>query len=110
MKASRGAAVLLVAVAAAALVLFVHFHGSLIGRAASQHSVTLHWSPSPGATSYNVYRGEESGGPYEKIATTTEPTYVDKQVASGAVLYYVVTALHGTSESRRSKEIKAEVP
>jgi fibronectin type 3 domain-containing protein len=74
------------------------------------HSVTLHWAPTEGATSYNVYRGKNSGGPYEMIGSASSPTYVDKEVSSGEVLYYVVTAVKNGQESRHSAEIKAVVP
>ena len=43
-------------------------------------SITLTWTPSPGATSYNVYRGTTSGGEgTTPIATTTGTTYTDSE-------------------------------
>ena len=74
------------------------------------HSVTLTWNPAANAISYNVYRSQISGGPYEKIGTVTAPAYRDKPVPSGAVLYYVVTTVSETGESRYSKEMKAVIP
>jgi hypothetical protein len=74
------------------------------------HSVTLTWNPAANAISYNVYRSQISGGPYEKIGTVTAPAYRDKPVPSGAVLYYVVTTVSKTGESRYSQEMKAVIP
>ena len=74
------------------------------------HSVILTWLPSPGATSYNIYRGTVSGGPYVKIGIALNPTYTDTPVPSGAVFYYVATTVQGKEESNYSKEIKASVP
>jgi|SRR5450631_3931872 fibronectin type 3 domain-containing protein len=74
------------------------------------HSVTLKWVPTPGATSYNVYRSSVGGGRYEKIGSAVNPTYVDTPVPSGGVLYYVVTTVENSKESGFSSEIKATVP
>jgi hypothetical protein len=51
-----------------------------------------------------------SGGPYEKIGTSSTAKYVDKPVPSRTTLYYVVTTVSSTGESKYSKEIKAVVP
>ena len=41
------------------------------GAAPVQHSVDLFWDASTSSvTGYNVYRGEQSGGPYSKINAT----------------------------------------
>jgi len=110
MKTWRATALLLVTAAAGAVVVFVIFHGGLVSHAASQHSVTLNWSPSAGATSYNIYRGAKSGGPYNKVGTTSAPRFIDTHVSSGATFYYVVTAVRAGKESGHSQEIKTTVP
>jgi hypothetical protein len=75
------------------------------------HKVTVTWTPSTGATSYNIYRTTVSGKDYVKVGTSPEPKFVDATVRSGAVLYYVVTAVsRDGKESSRSAEIKATVP
>jgi fibronectin type 3 domain-containing protein len=104
MKISKLSLALIVVLIIAALALFAFLAPK------HAHSVTLNWSPSVGATSYNVYRGTKSGGPYEKVGTVSSPTFVDTKVASGDVLYYVVTSVKGAKESGYSKEIKAAVP
>jgi fibronectin type 3 domain-containing protein len=77
---------------------------------ASGHSVTLRWQPTPGARFYYVYRSTVSGSQYQKIGTSPTPTFKDAPVPSGAVFYYVVTAVVNGKESKYSNEIKAVVP
>ena len=77
---------------------------------AATHSVTLNWNGVPGATFYYVYRSTVSGSQYQKIGTSPTPTFKDTPVPSGAVLYYVVTAVVDGRESKYSNEIKAAVP
>ena len=58
--------------------------------------MNLSWSAVSGATSYAVWRGTTSGGPYTAIATLLSgTTYSDTGLAatlSGTTYYYVVTA------------------
>lgn len=75
------------------------------------HSVTLTWNASPNATSYNVYRGTTSGGPYVKEASgVVDTTYTDVQVTHNQTLYYVTTAVNGSNESGYSGETAAVIP
>jgi fibronectin type 3 domain-containing protein len=76
----------------------------------SGHSVTLHWQASAGTKYYCVYRSTKSGAGYQKIGTSPVPNYKDSSVPSGAVFYYVVTAVGDKGESKFSSEIKAVVP
>lgn len=100
----------LVALLLAGILLFAYSHARSSAKSGPTHSVTLKWAPSAGATSYNVYRSAVSGGPYAKIGVASTPTYVDTPVPSGAVFYYVVTAVQNQKESAYSREIKASVP
>ena len=63
----------------------------------SIHSVSLTWiaSTSSNVTSYNVYRGTTSGGPYTKLTSVpgTVTSYTDNAVQSGLTYYYVATAV-----------------
>jgi hypothetical protein len=108
-KSPRVALVLLLVVVVG-IVLFGYLRARQAPEEARAHSVTLHWVPSAGASSYNVYRSTRSGGPYTKIGQSLTPTYVDTPVASGAVFYYVVTSRRDGIESSYSQEIKASVP
>jgi fibronectin type 3 domain-containing protein len=75
------------------------------------HSVSLTWNASQGATSYNVYRGNVSGGPYVQIASgIVATTYTDTQVGHSQTLYYVTTAVNAGNESRNSNEAIAVIP
>lgn len=65
-------------------------------RTTSQISLT--WTASASATSYNVKRSTTSGGPYTVLATgVTGSSYSDTTVAGGTVYYYVVAAMNATS-------------
>jgi fibronectin type 3 domain-containing protein len=101
----------LAAIATIALALFTYRHmydGHFFSR--KPHSVTLHWNPSEGATSYNIYRRDGRSSGYTLIGTTVEPTYVDSPVPSGVVLVYAVTAVHDQHESPFSGLTRVEVP
>ncbi len=111
MKAPRVAWILVALLAAGCIAVFAYVYAqSKDHQAPVLHSATLKWTPSAGATSYNVFRGTESGGPYTKIGSTEAPTYVDAPLHSGEVFYYVVSALKGNAESAHSTEVKAVVP
>ncbi|MBW6516502.1 MAG: immune inhibitor A [Candidatus Cloacimonetes bacterium] len=62
-------------------------------------------------TGYNVYHSLSSGAGYTSIGTTdaTETNFVHQNPEEGAVNYYVVTALYGTSESGYSNVASAFV-
>ena len=75
------------------------------------HSVTLTWIAAQNATSYNIYRGTASGGPYAQVASGIAVTsYVDTQVGQSQTLYYVATAVRGGNESKYSNEAAAVIP
>ena len=77
----------------------------------------LSWtaSSSSNVSYYNVYRGAASGGPYNKIGSTTAnsgvTTYQDGSVAPGQTYYYVGTAVDTSgNESRYSNQAVATIP
>ena len=80
---------------------------------AGNMQVTLTWSATPGATAYNIFRGETPGGPYPTVVATgvpatTNPSFVDtNQVCNNTTYYYVVTALSSYGESGYSNEASA---
>ena len=63
-----------------------------LGATAGAGKVTLAWSASTGATSYNVSRATNSSGTYATIGTSTSTSYVDANVTAGTTYYYVVSA------------------
>jgi fibronectin type 3 domain-containing protein len=71
--------------------------------------VSLTWTTSAGAASYNVYRGTSPGGegatPVATGVTTT--SYTDTGLSNGTTYYYQVTAVNAGGESIRSGEVSA---
>ena len=82
---------------------------------AAQHKVQLSWkaSTSKHILGYNVYRGNRSGGPYQKINGALDPNtkFMDLTVAAGHKYYYVATAVNWRRrESVHSKQIQVVIP
>lgn len=69
---------------------------------AGEAQVSLSWSASSGATSYNVKRSAISGGPFTTIGNVTGTSYLNTGLAAGTTYYYVVSALNGGGESANS--------
>jgi hypothetical protein len=76
---------------------------------AGDTQVSLGWSASTGAATYDVYRGMAPGGeggvPYR--TGLTSPSFVDTAVSDGVPYYYQVTAVNAAGESGRSAEVSA---
>jgi fibronectin type 3 domain-containing protein len=72
-------------------------------------SVTLNWTASSGATSYNVYRGTTSGGENATpiITGITATTFTDTTVTNNTTYYYEVAAVNSTGISNKSNEASA---
>jgi fibronectin type 3 domain-containing protein len=75
---------------------------------AGNAQVSLSWSASSGATSYNVKRSATSGGPYTAISAPTTTSYADSGLTNGATYYYVVSARNATGESANSSQASAK--
>jgi hypothetical protein len=71
--------------------------------------ITLNWTASSGATSYNIYRSTTSGGegttPYKTGITST--SFTDMGLTNGTKYYYQVTAVNNIGESTKSTEVSA---
>jgi hypothetical protein len=76
-----------------------------------QHNVVLSWSPSTGATGYDVYRSS-AGGVYSQIASATSTTYTDSSTAlqAGQVYSYEVTAVNSAGQSSPSSPVQVTIP
>ena len=78
------------------------------------HTVGLSWDASTSSViGYNVYRGTQSGGPYERLTTSPQPdtSYTDSTVLTGATYYYVATSVDSNHvESVYSNQASAVVP
>lgn len=69
--------------------------------------VGLTWDKIFGILGFNIYRAENSGGPYTKVNSSliTTNTYTDTGVTNGITYYYVVTAVYTGCESIYSNEV-----
>ncbi len=74
----------------------------------------LSWKPNPELDlgGYNVYRGSESGGPYEMInlSLVQDTTYLDSGLESGVTYYYVVTAVDTVELESPYSEERNSIP
>ncbi|OLS18881.1 MAG: Amylopullulanase precursor [Candidatus Heimdallarchaeota archaeon LC_3] len=78
------------------------------------NSAILSWStPSSDGgsaiTSYKIYRGDASGGPYTLISTSSLTNFTDTNVQNGDVYFWVVTAVNVKGEGTESAEISTLV-
>ena len=80
-----------------------------LSAAAGNAQVTLAWTASSGATTYNVKRSTVSGGPYSIIASgVTTTSYIDTAgLTNGTTYYYVVSAVNSCGESGNSAQVTA---
>jgi fibronectin type 3 domain-containing protein len=69
--------------------------------------VSLSWTGSAGAASYNVKRAAKSGGPYALAGNTSQYHFTDTGLSNGTAYYYVVTAVLGAEETAPSNEVPA---
>ena len=70
---------------------------------AAHAQVSLTWSAVSGATSYNVKRTTDSGGPYTDVAVGLVATnYTDYPLTDGTAYYYVVTTRKSVADSINS--------
>jgi len=69
--------------------------------------VSLSWTASRGATSYDIKRSTTSGSRYTQIGTVTTNRYVDTSVTNGTTYYYVVTAVNSSGQSSDSNQASA---
>lgn len=75
--------------------------------AAGNEQVSLKWDAVSGADHYVVKRSNQSGEPYNVLATETGTSYIDTDVTNGTTYYYVVTASRDGEESGPSTEVSA---
>ena len=75
---------------------------------AANAQVSLTWTASATATSYNVKRATTTGGPYTKISSLTSPSFTDTGLTNGTTYFYVVSAVNSAGESANSSEVSAK--
>jgi tRNA A-37 threonylcarbamoyl transferase component Bud32 len=77
--------------------------------------VLLKWDPtrSKVADGYDVFRADETGGPFERIAVvpgSATTTFADEKTSLGATYFYFVKATAGSRSSKPTSRVKAETP
>jgi len=77
----------------------------------TQGAVKLTWSPSVGASTYNIKRSTTNNGPFITIATgIANTTYTDRTLTGGQQYFYEVSAVNGSGESAASVSVAATAP
>ncbi len=73
----------------------------------SHTAVTLTWSGFPQNLSYNVYRGDTSGGPYQLVISGHQNnSYTDFGLTNDQTYYYVVKGFNPEGQSTSSNEAR----
>jgi len=78
-----------------------------LAASAGNAQVTLSWTASSGATSYNVKQAAVSGGPYTTIGTTAGTSFTSTGLTNGTPYYFVVSAVNSSGESANSSQATA---
>jgi regulation of enolase protein 1 (concanavalin A-like superfamily) len=74
---------------------------------AGDGQVSVGWTGSTSATSYNLKRSTANGGPYTLIGSPATIGFTDTGVANGTTYYYVVSALNHLRETTNSAQASA---
>lgn len=85
---------------------------NLIAKTASAGTVNLTWTASDGATSYNLYRGAQSGeeSTTPVVSGITGTSYTDSGLNDGTTYYYQVAAVNNAGPSGFTAEAYATTP
>lgn len=81
----------------------------------SSRSAEFRWSPGTNATSYKLYRGAQSGGPYTPSDPVNQPNYIgasaiDAGLRGQRTYFFVVTSVNERGESAMSNEVQVTTP
>ena len=68
---------------------------------------SLTWQVAENASSYEIRRATTAGGPYERVGSTLDDTFVDSGLANGTTYCYVVAAVNAGGTSAFSNEASA---
>jgi hypothetical protein len=84
--------------------------GNASGQGGAQ--ITLTWTGQANATSYNVLRSSNTGGPYTQVGTSTVTSYRDGNdgLIAGDTYYYVVQPVQGSTEVCQSNQAAVKIP
>ena len=73
----------------------------------TNNQVTLAWPAVPGATSYNVKRSTNAGGPQPLLASVAATNYTDATALPGTNYFYAVTTVSNFVQSAAFREAQA---
>ena len=77
----------------------------------TKREITLNWDKVVNATIYSIERSTIQGGDYTQINTTTDTSYVDKDVNSNITYYYRINPqVSGTVSNEASATVKIYLP
>jgi hypothetical protein len=79
----------------------------LTAKLSSSSDAQLSWDPVKGAEGYIVLMSPKSGGDYEELLRTKEPTAAIAKLEGGPPYYFVVRAFAAEEESENSEEAEA---
>jgi len=75
------------------------------------NGINLSWNYPSAAATFNVKRANTYGGPYASISTgLTNTVYLDTNVSTGTLYFYVITATDVGGESTNSAQVMATPP
>ncbi len=69
--------------------------------------ISISWSASAGAVSYNVWKSTVHGGPYSLLVSQAGTSYVDTGLTNGVTYYYTVSAVGQAGEGPMADEASA---
>ena len=75
---------------------------------AGNTQITLTWTATANATTYNVKRSATTGGPYALLSSPAAASFTDTTVTNGTTYFYVVSAVNSAGESANSAEASAK--
>ena len=84
--------------------------GNVAAAPVSPTSVAVSWDPVTGATVYEVWRSNATGGPYVKKKTVAATTATDTTATPGTTYFYIVRTVSATGTSPDSAEASATTP
>ncbi len=73
----------------------------------SASQITVFWTASAGATSYNILRSTTNGGPYTLVGTSAATFFTDTGLSPNTTYYYVVQAVSSCTSGNSAQATAA---